>query len=42
MFRNNAISCTEFDSLELTATEFDEKEITAYNFDVNSKSILLI
>lgn len=40
MFRDNAISCTEFDTLELTATEFDELEITAYNFDVNSKSIL--
>ena len=41
MFRDNAISCTEFDGLELTATEFDAYEITAYNFDVNSKTILL-
>lgn len=41
MFRDNAISCAEFDALELTATEYDEMEITAYNFDVNSKSILL-
>lgn len=41
MFRDNAISCSEFDALELTATSYDEMEITAYNFDVNSKSILL-
>lgn len=41
MFRDNAISCSEFDGLELTATEYDALEITAYNFDVNSKSILL-
>lgn len=41
MFRDNAISCAEFDALELTATTYDEMEITAYNFDVNSKSILL-
>lgn len=41
MFRDNAITCTEFDGLELTATEYDAMEITAYNFDVNSKTILL-
>ena len=41
MFRDNAISCAEFDALELTSTAYDEMEITAYNFDVNSKSILL-
>lgn len=41
MFRDNAISCAEFDALELTATTYDEMKITAYNFDVNSKSILL-
>lgn len=41
MFRDNAITCSEFDGLELTATEYDALEITAYNFDVNSKSILL-
>lgn len=39
--RLNAISCNEFDSLELTATEFDNKELTAYNFDVNGKIILM-
>lgn len=38
--RYDAISCTEFDALELTATDFDAVEITAYNFDNNGKSIL--
>lgn len=41
ILRQNAISCTEFDGLELTATEFDNKEITAYNFDVNGKVMLI-
>lgn len=41
VLRNNAITCTEFDGLELTATEFDAIEITAYNFDVNGKTILV-
>lgn len=40
ILRVNAITCTEFDSLELTATEYDSKEITAYNFDVNGKIML--
>lgn len=38
--RNNAITCTEFDALELTATAYDALEITAYNFDVNGKEFL--
>ena len=38
--RYDAISCNEFDALELTATDFDAVEITAYNFDNNGKSIL--
>ena len=33
----NALTCTEFDNLELTATEFDAMQISAYNFDVNGK-----
>lgn len=41
ILRQNAISCTEFDSLELTATEFDNKELSAYNFDVNGKVMLI-
>lgn len=39
--RSNAISCSEFDNLELTATTFDSYEITAFNFDVNAKDILV-
>lgn len=38
--RQNAITCSEFDALELTATEYDALEITAYNFDVNGKEFL--
>lgn len=41
VLRTNAITCTEFDGLELTATEFDAEEITAYNFDVNAKIMLM-
>ena len=41
ILRQNAISCTEFDVLQLTATEFDNKELTAYNFDVNGKIMLI-
>lgn len=40
MNRNEAITATEFDALELTATEFDAKEITAFNFDVYGKTLL--
>ncbi len=39
--RDEAITCTEFDSLEdLTATWYDNKEITAFNFDRYSKTLL--
>ena len=41
ILRNNAITCSEFESLDLTATEFDSKELTAYNFDVNGKIMLM-
>lgn len=41
ILRQNAISCSEFDALELTATEFDAVQITAYDFDVNGKTILV-
>ena len=40
MNRNEAITASEFDALELTATEFDAKEITAFNFDVYGKTLL--
>lgn len=42
ILRQNAITCTEFDALELTATAFDAIEITAYNFDVNGKELMNI
>lgn len=41
ILRNNSVTCSEFDALELTATAFDALEITAYNFDVNGKTFLL-
>lgn len=41
ILRNNAITASEFDNLELTATEYDALDITAYNFDVNGKTFLL-
>lgn len=37
MLRFNAITCGEFDALELTAEEFDNKNLTAYAFDINGK-----
>ena len=40
MNRTNAITCTEFDGIELTATAFDAVEITAFNFDTNGKELL--
>lgn len=39
--RQNAITCSEFDALELTANEYDALEISAYNFDVNGKVFLM-
>lgn len=39
--RYNAITCSEYDNLELTATTYDGYMITAQNFDLNGKSILM-
>lgn len=39
--RYEAITCEEYDSLELTAQEYDNKEITAQMFDLYGKSILI-
>lgn len=36
-----AITCYEFDSLELTASGFDNYEITAIDFDLKAKEILV-
>lgn len=38
--RENAITATEYDALELTATAYDALEITAREFDQNGKTIL--
>ncbi len=40
ILRNNAITVSEFEALDLTATAYDAKQITAYNFDVNGKTFL--
>lgn len=39
--RSGAITCGEFDALNLTCTSFEAYEITAFNFDLNAKSILI-
>ena len=39
--RNDALTATEFDALELTATAFDAYQITAYEFDTQGKNILV-
>ena len=41
ILRNNAITVSEFEALDLTATGFDALEISAYNFDVNGKTFLM-
>ena len=39
--RDEAISASEYDGLELTATAYDALDITAYNFDQYGKTILM-
>mgnify|MGYP002519928303 CR=1 FL=1 len=39
--RTDAISASEYDTLELTATEYDAKEITAHDYDYFGKTILM-
>lgn len=38
--REEALSATEYDALELTATAYDTYEITAFNYDYYGKTIL--
>lgn len=38
--RDNAITATEYDALELTATAYDALQISAYDFDQNGKELL--
>lgn len=40
LHREDGITASEFDALELTATEFDSKEITASDFDLKAKELL--
>lgn len=39
--RENALTATEFDALDLSATAFDAYEITAFEFDNSGKTILV-
>lgn len=38
--REEALTASEYDALELTATDYDGKEITAFNYDRYGKTIL--
>ena len=38
--RTYALTCLEYDLLELTAEEYDSYELTAYEFDTNGKILL--
>lgn len=39
--RSDALTATEYDTLELTATAYDGYELTAYEYDSNGKSLLV-
>ena len=39
--RDNSLTASEYDALELTATEYDAYEITARDYDINAKNILV-
>lgn len=39
--RNDALTATEYDALELTATAYDAYELTASQYDMNGKSLLV-
>ena len=38
--RENALTATEYDALELTATDYDAEELTAFDYDNNGKELL--
>lgn len=40
--REEAISASEYDGLQLTAQEYDNKELTAFNYDRYGKTILMV
>lgn len=39
--RDNSLTASEYDTLELTATAYDEYELTAREYDINAKNILV-
>ena len=39
--RDDALTASEYDALDLTATAYDEYELTAREYDVNGKSLLV-
>lgn len=39
--RENALTATEYDALELTATYYDGQDISAYDYDVAGKTLLV-
>lgn len=39
--RDNALTATEYDALELTATDYDGYQLTAYMYDQNGKTLLV-
>ena len=39
--RENALTATEYDGLELTATYYDAQDISAYDYDTTGKTLLM-
>lgn len=39
--RDNALTATEYDTLELTATSYDAYELTAFEYDKSGKTLLI-
>ena len=39
--RDNALTATEYDALELTATSYDAYDLTAFEYDKNGKQLLV-
>lgn len=40
--REDALTATEYDALELTATDYDAYQLTAFDYDKNGKSLLAV
>ena len=41
LLSNDALTATEYDTLELTASDYDNYELTAYDYDFNGKNLLV-